>query len=811
MSSVARLDPDALCWRCDPAWFSFRTTGELEEFREILGQTRAIDAVQFGIDIRHDGFNLYVLGPHGLGKRTVVSQFLASAAALQPVPQDWCYVNNFSDWRQPVALPVPAGRGKVLRADMEDLTSDLATSVRLALESDEHKNRIRELEQVEEQRERTAFQEVAERALSEKIQLIRTPSGFVLAPLRNGEVLAPEEFENLPDPDKQQIRQTIEALETQLQAVIEKMPVWHKEIRDKLRKLNRETVNLAMGHLLENIKTKYADLPAVREYLEAVERDIVKRVDDLPAGEDGQQLMPGLPHQPQQQAFGEYSINLLVDNSERQGAPVIYEDHPTYHNLLGRVEHEQQLGALVTDFSLIKAGALHHANGGYLVVDAQRLLMQPFAWEALKRALFARSLKMESLAETLSLVSTVSLEPQAIPLDVKVVLLGDREVYYLLYSLDADFRELFKVTADFDDRFPRSRENCQLYARFLATLAQRDQLRALTPAAVARVLEHAARHAEHSQKLSLHFRTMSDTLREADYWASKSGAEWIDGDHIGQALDKQRYRADRLRQELHEEFLDGTLLLDTQGTKTGQINGLSVLDIGDTRFGIPSRITATIRLGRGEIVDIEREVKLGGAIHSKGVLILSSFLAARFGQREPLAISASLAFEQSYHLVEGDSASVAELCALLSAIAETPLRQDLAVTGSVNQHGQVQPIGGVNEKIEGFFEICREQGLTGTQGVVIPQANCKHLMLRRDVVEAAAAGQFHVYPVAHVDEALELLTGLPAGTADEAGAYPEGSLQHAVAARLKHFGQLRRKLSVRDKGNNSISEERNHE
>jgi predicted ATP-dependent protease len=544
--------------------------------------------------------------------------------------------------------------------------------------------------------------------------------------------------------------------------------------------LNREITLFAVGHRMAELRGAYTDQPDVLAYLDAFEHDVIDNVEDFRRGEDGGSG-EGASLGSQRPSLRRYQVNVLVDHSDADGAPVVYEDNPSYQNLVGRVEHLSQLGTLITDFTLIKPGALHHANGGYLLLDAHKVLLQPYAWEGLKRALFSRQIRIESLAQLFSLVSTVSLEPDPIPLRLKVVLVGERLLYYLLCHYDPDFPKLFKVAADFNERIERNDESNQLYARLLGTLAREHQLKPLDRSAVARVIDHSARLAGDAERLSVHIGGIADLLQEADYCAAD----------VQQAIDGQIRRVDRMRERLYEEIQRGTILVDTDGERIGQVNGLSVIDLGNFAFGQPSRITATARLGEGDLVDIEREVELGGAIHSKGVLILSNFLASRYAPNRPLSLSASVVFEQSYGMVEGDSASLAELCALLSALAQLPIRQSLAVTGSVNQHGQVQPIGGVNEKIEGFFDVCRARGLTGQQGVLIPAANAKHLMLRDDVVEAANAGQFHVYPVDTVDQALELLTGVPAGAPDAQGAYPEGSANQRVDARLEELLQLR--------------------
>ncbi|MFO0868033.1 MAG: ATP-binding protein [Pirellulales bacterium] len=798
MSPLQPLTTAQLRWVCDTHDWEFTTSDDLPDLHDLLGQDRAVSALDFGISIRREGYHLYVMGPAGVGKKTAVMQALASRSPGQSTPSDWIYVNNFDDARKPRALPLPAGRGIQFRQDVDDLIDDLTTAIPAALETDEHKNRLQEIEREQAERQSTAFSTLANDARQRHIQLIRTPGGFALAPLRDGEVLSPEDYQKLPDEEKQKIQQTVAELQEKLQELVEQVPKWHKETRDRIKQLNRETARLAVGHLLAQIKAKYTDLPLILGYLEAMEKDVVERVDEFQPQEEGPTLLLGGGSQ--KPTLDDYEINLLVDHSATSGVPILYEDHPNYPNLLGRVEHESHLGALTTDFTLIKAGALHRANGGYLIVDALRLLQQPYTWESLKRALAGRSIKIESLGEMLGLMSTVSLEPEPIPLDIKVILLGDRLLYYLLHAYDPDFAELFKVTADFAEYVERTPATLQQYARFLATVARREQLRPLDRSAIARVLEHAARTADDASRLSTHMRTLADVLREADHWAASRSAPCITGEFVEQAIAEKERRGNRVRDLIHAEISRGTVLIDTVGAVVGQVNGLSVIELGESRFGQPSRITATARLGRGEVLDIEREARLGGAIHSKGVLILSSFLASRFARNQPFPLSASLVFEQSYGMVDGDSASVGELCVLLSALAEVPLRQSLAVTGSVNQLGQVQPIGGVNEKIEGFFEVCRRRGLTGEQGVLIPHTNVPHLMLHPEVVAACAAGQFHIYAIRTIDDALTLLTGLPAGEPDRQGRYPSGSVNQLVDARVQELIRLRTQFGGEPKG-----------
>lgn len=789
MSAIKPLEPAMLRRRCDPESFSFETTAELEELTEIVGQARAVEAVRFGIDIRREGYNLFVLGPPGIGKHSLVRQFLEQEVGAKPTPADWCYVNNFEQPYKPHALRLPPGQGQTLRQDMNQLVEELRTVIPAVFDSEDYRTRKQGLEEEFKEREEKAFAELKRRATEHGFALMKTPVGLAFAPVQDGHVLTPEQFDKLSAAEQERITTKLAELQEQLQTTIQQGPRWEREFRERLKALNREVILLAVGHLVDELREKYVELPEVANYLDAVQQDIVENTDDFrPAEETSPAAALGFALAgpiKDSSPFRRYQVNLLVDNSANQGAPVIYEDHPTHQNLVGKVEHlVTQMGALTTDFTLIRPGALHRANGGYLVLDAHKVLLQPYAWEQLKRALRSGEIRIESLQQIFGLISTVSLEPEPIPLQVKIVLVGERLLYYLLYTYDPDFAELFKVEADFEEQMERTPENDLLYARLVGALVRKEGLRHFDRTAVAQVIEHSARLAGDAEKLSTHMQSIADLLREADYWAGQAGRPVVSARDVQQAITTQIYRADRLRQRIQEEMQRETILIDTQGEKVGQINGLSVMTLGSYAFGRPSRITARVWLGKGQVVDIEREVELGGPIHSKGVLILSGFLGARYAQERPLSLSASLVFEQSYSGVEGDSASSAELYALLSALAEAPLKQSLAVTGSVNQHGQVQAIGGVNEKIEGFFDLCRARGLTGTQGVLIPASNVKHLMLRQDVVEAVAAGKFQIYPVETIDQGIEILTGLPAGERDEAGNYPEGSLNQRVEARL---------------------------
>ncbi|MBI1195586.1 MAG: AAA family ATPase [Gammaproteobacteria bacterium] len=780
---------------CDPKQFDFSTTDELDDLAEVIGQSRALEAIQFGIGIRHHGYNIFALGPAGTGKLALVHQLLTEKAAREPVPNDWCYVNNFEQTHKPIRLCLPKGMGVRLSQDMNRLVVELRAAIPALFESEEYRARAQEIEETLKKKQEDGVEAVREAAKKKDIALIHTTSGFVFAPLHDGEVIKSDAFEKLSDAVKQRFSRDSEEFQTALTHVLRQIPLWRREAREQVVQLNTEVAMTVVAHLVDELRERYQGMDAVPAYLDRVQNDIIANVDDFRRTEDDAssgEIYTALSPSP---AMRRYEVNVLVDHAETQGAPVVFEDNPTYQNLVGRVEHMALMGALITDFSLIKAGALHRANNGYLVVDALQLLQTPFSWDALKRVLRAAEIRIGSLEQMLSLVSTVTLDPEPIPLNIKVVVLGDRTLYYLLCQLDPEFPELFKVAADFDDRMDRGPEAHALYARLIATQVRRAGLRAFDREGVARVIEHSARLTEDAEKLSTHMRSICDLLCEADYLAQRQGREVVTGADVQGAIDAQIRRGGRMKERLQEMIERNILLIDTADSCIGQVNGLSALDLGDASFGIPVRITAQVRLGEGEVMDIEREVDLGGPIHSKGVLILSGFLGARYAMARPLALSASLVFEQSYGEVEGDSASSAELYALLSALAGTPIKQSFAVTGSVNQHGRIQAVGAVNDKIEGFFDICKTRGLAGDQGVLIPAANAGDLMLRADVREAVAEGRFHVYAVDHIDEGIELLTGVPAGEMDEEGEYPEESINFRVAQQLQNFAEIRHEFN----------------
>jgi len=633
------------------------------------------------------------------------------------------------------------------------------------------------------------------------VAILSTPSGYTLAPMKKGKTLGPDQFEQLPEEEQQRIEQVIEDLKQKMKETVRQVPVWQRESRERFKELNREVTERTVDAFIRDLKQRYEDLPRVQAYLEAVKQDVVENVDVFRQQAEQQQQQSSVQQTPRRsQEFNRYLVNVLVDNDDQSGAPVLYEDNPVYQNLIGRIEHRAQMGALTTDFTLIKPGAVHRANGGYLILDVRQLLTRPFAWEGIKRVLSAREIRIQGPEQWYGLAGTVSLEPEPIPLDIKVLLTGDRILYYLLQQYDPEFNLLFKATADFAEDIDRSGENTDLYARMIASLQSQEGLRPFDRTGVARVIEHCARRADDAEKLSVHMGTLADLLRESDYWAGTDGSQVIGAEDVQRAIDAQVYRVDQLRERVHEAILRDTLMIATDGSEVAQVNGLSVVQLGDFIFGRPNRISATARLGEGKVIDIEREAELGGKIHSKGVMILSSYLAHRYEPERPLSLAASLVFEQSYAMVEGDSASAAELCALVSALSGVALKQAMAITGSVNQHGQIQPIGGVNEKVEGFFDVCRQRELTGGQGVIIPKANVKHLMLRRDVVEACEAQRFHVWPVDHVDQAISLLTGQAAGAPDAQGRFPQGTVNRRVRDRLLELSNLRLAFARESRG-----------
>jgi len=794
-----RLPPARLRRICDPKVFTFKTTAELKPFDGLIGQERALEALDLGARIDKPGFNIFVLGERGTARHGTVRGLIDKYAAKLPAPSDWVYVANYAQADRPIAIPLPPGHAKQFKDAMDHAVDELLSIVPAVFESEDYQTRRRTaLEDVNEAQEQ-AFEAMNEKAHAQNIALLRTPVGFTFAPIASGQVMKPEAFNELPDAERKAITDKIELLQKDLALLLERMPGWERERRAKVTALDREYAERAIIEVMRDVIKTFADLRQVTAHIQATINELIAQVGLFRAASAAkrEEVAPGVQVADlvteADPRFRRFRVNLLVDG-EKDHAPVVIEDNPSMGNLVGRIEQQAQMGALFTDFTMIRPGSLHLANGGYLLIDARRLLLEPYAWEVLKRCLRARQITIESPTDRVSILTAQSLKPDPIPLSTKVILFGDRQLYYALFEGDPDFAELFKVGVDFEDTVNWTDATVNDYARLIGSIARREGLRPLSPAAVAHVVEELGREAEDAAKLSLRIGNLADHLREADFWAAEAGHKTIDAPDVDRAMSAYERRHERVSIRAQEMIERNIMLIDTAGAKVGQINGLSVMSLGGYAFGKPTRITARVRVGTGQVIDIEREVALGGPLHSKGVLILSSYIASRYALDRPASLAASLVFEQSYGGVDGDSASSTELYALLSALSEVPIRQCFAVTGSVNQRGEVQAIGGVNEKIEGYFHLCRARGLDGAHAVMIPKANEQHLMLRRDVVTAVEQGKFHIFSVATIDEGIELLTSVPAGTPGPDGRYPKDSINRKVEDRLIAFSEARRKF-----------------
>jgi len=783
---------------CTANTLPFETTAELEDLPDILGQDRAFQAIEFGINVSHRGFNLYVMGSSGLGKHGLIRKYLNSVAIDKETPSDWCYVRNFEQDYKPTALKLPAGQGRVFKKDMKNLVEDIGKAINAAFEASEYQEQVQIIEKSFQKKQSGLLEKHAEQAQQQGIDLSHTPSGFMLTPMIDGRNITEEEFDSLPEDIRIQIEDKIAAFQDDLEYLAPEMSRQRREHNIKIKKLNRKVALFATSSLIKDAKRKYKSLPEVTNYLKGLQEDVLHHLDEFTESEEEESSNSESPHPPtsKKESLQRYQVNLIVDCCNQKGAPVVYLDNPTYQNLVGRIEYESRSNGPGNNFTLIKPGALLQANGGYLVLDAHKILSTPHAWDALKRSLYAKKVKVENLDQVVGGDVSVTLEPEAIPLKVKVILLGNRNTYYLLHEIDPDFPELFKVEADFEEELWRNEETTMQYARLIASRARKFELKDLNAAAVARVIEFSSRLANDAEKLSTRLRTIDDLLIETQYWAEQAENDIINGDNVQKAIDAQIQRTSRLQGLIQSDIHRGTLMINTEGEAVGEINGLSVFDIGKYGFGQPSRISATVHLGDGKIINIEREVDLSGSIHDKGVLILSALLASRYTKDTPLSFSASITFEQSYGHIDGDSASVAELCVLISALIGLPIHQGLAITGSLNQQGRVQAIGGVNEKLEGFYDICNQRGLTGKQGCIIPAVNVKNLSLRQDVVDAVEKGMFNIYPVEHYEEALELLFGIPAGEEHIDGSFDKDSINDRVVKRLCQYAKQRKASQI---------------
>ncbi|MBI4234597.1 MAG: AAA family ATPase [Chloroflexi bacterium] len=783
------LSPDELRRPIDPATLGITSTQDRGPLQGIIGQERAVHALEFGLAIQERGYNIFVAGVPGTGRTTAIRAFLEQLAQGGKAAPDLCYVYNFGDPDRPRALCVPPGQGRSLQQGMKTLTQRVREQLPQVLESDEYMNRRQEIRNGFQRQREEVFAALNQKAQEQGFTIQATPVGFFIIPVIGGRPINDQDFLSL-DPDiRERLRGRKEVLENELRTALKQLRDQERTTQEQLENLNREVALHIVSGLIEDVQEHFTEQPEVVRYMKDVQEHMVSNIGEFLPTPPPQEGQPTPSPWTEQLVLRKYEVNVLMDRTGAEGAPVVIEDNPTYANLFGRIEKETYMGFLHTDFTLIKGGSLHKANGGYLVLPVLEVLRNPFVYESLKRALRSREIDIEEPGERLGFVAMKSLHPEPAPLDVKVALVGTPPLYQLLFGLDEDFRELFKVKAEFDSRMESSQENIRDYIAFISTLCSKENLKPMYASGVARIIEYGFRLAEDRQKLSTRFAELADLIREANFWAGKDGGEYITGRHVQRALDEKVYRSNLIQERIRELVARGVILVDTQGAAVGQVNGLAVLSLGDYSFGRPTRITASVGLGRAGILDIEREARLGGPIHTKGVMILGGYLTHKYAQDKPLSLSARLAFEQSYEGVEGDSASAAELYALLSALSGLPLKQNLAVTGSVNQMGMIQAIGGANEKIEGYFEVCQVQGLTGEQGVVIPESNVQHLMLRLPIIEAVQAGKFHIYSARTIDEGMELLTGTPAGARQPDGTFPPGTISYRVDQRLREMAR----------------------
>ncbi len=791
LSAQLAVAPEQLRRRVDPTQLPL-TTADVTPLEDTIGQPRAIDAIAFGLEISSPGYNIFVAGSAGSGRESAVNDFLRRFAPTRPKPSDWVYIYNFAQPDQPNAIRLPQGRGRKFAADLDGFLQAARRDIPRAFESEDYARHRREALSELSQRREALFNQLQSFARDQGFAIEITPAGILTVPISQGKPLSDEEFQHLPAERQQELERRNTALQERIAGSLRQVRQMQKEATERVRQLDRDVALFAVGPHLDELREAYSDQPEVLTYLDQVKSDLPEHLDDFRNGEgEGQQqtFLSRLPGLQREEHLARYSVNLFVDNDGLKGAPVIVERNPTYYNLTGRIDYRATFGAMVTDFRQVKPGALQRANGGFLVLHVLDVLGAPFAWDALKRSLICGEVTIENLGEQYTALPTERLRPEPIPLDVKVILLGPPEVYYLLYRLDPDFQQLFKVKADFAPDMDWNDEHLNSYAAFISRRVREEGLRHFDRSAMARVIEYGARLREDQRKLSSRLRDIADVVSEANYWAGKAGHDIVQAADVDQAIARLKYRSNLIEERLQEMIDNGTIMIDTAGARAAQVNGMAVIDLGGYTFGRPSRITARVSPGRGSVQSIEREIELSGPIHSKGFLILSGYLAGQYSQQYPLSLSATITFEQSYEEVEGDSASSTELYALLSALAGLPLHQGIAVTGSVNQHGEIQAVGGVTPKIEGFFAVCKAKGLTGEQGIIIPVANVPNLMLDEEVIDAVQADQFHIWAVRTIDEGIELLTGRPAGQRDPDGQYPEGTVHRLVEERLREYAE----------------------
>ncbi len=801
-----------LRWECDPKLFDFECTEDLAPLREFIGQERATRAVEFGIDMPDTGYNIYVAGLSGTGKTSMVKAYIErvikerEAAGATTDLQDWCYIHNFREPDSPQIAAMPGGKGKAFREEISDLLKKIRHGLGQAFSSDEYKNqRQKTVEKVQAQQQKV-FEEISSEARSEGFILQMTPSGPALVPIKDDRPMQEQEYLALSEAARKKLESKQAQLRKKLQASLEAAGEMQTKAAEQLQKVDKDIGEYTVSGLFDSLFERYNDLPKVTQYLSGLKDYTLDNLELFKASEEPAPTVLGVPVS---QAMGgrnpflPFEVNVFVDNEGTEGPPVIHETHPNFGNMFGTIERRFLLGGYLSDHTMLKAGALGKANGGYVILGVKDVLSNPGVWPALKRAIRNGEVRIEDPFEQFGLIAPQGLRPEPMPIKVKVILTGDALLYQMLSMYDDDFWEIFKVKADFDSQIERTDENMLAYAAFLSGCCEECKARHFDPSGVAKVIEHSSRIVADQERLSSRFAKVKDWIEEANYWASKDGAKYISARHVQKAIDERLFRHNLLDERIRDMIDRGTIMIDTEGDVVGQVNGLSVYSFGDIAFGKPSRITAKTFLGRGGVINIERESQLSGPIHNKGVMILSGYLGWKYAQDKPLSLSASLCFEQSYEGVDGDSASSAELYAILSSLSERPLRQGIAVTGSVNQKGEIQPIGGVNQKIEGFFRVCREKGLNGKQGVLIPQQNLKNLMLREEVIDAVKQGQFHVYSAGTIDEGIEILTGIAAGEKGKDGTYPEGTINWLVDRRLEEMARRLKGFYADEKKNST--------
>ncbi len=800
MPSKNELEPGGLRCICDPAMFEFDSTLDIEPLNRVIGQQRAVQAIEFGLEMKSPGYNIFVTGPEGTGKTTIVQDIVAEHARTLPVPEDWCMVNNFKDQFRPTAIPVPTGAANRFAKSMDRFILDLKIRLPKAFEKESFREKITELQEKYGQLKRDIYEKLNQSAKEKNLMINKTQAGFQTIPVKEDKPLSPDEYKGLTKDEQAEIEKNIHTVQSEIDTVVREMNRIHQTQQKDVLQLTEEVALFVVKNRLDIIRDNYPECPEILAHLDRVQKDIVENVDRFIAPPKSE--VKEDPFQSAQAALKRYTVNALVDRTGIDGAPVVFEPNPTYQNVFGMIEKKTFMGTVVTDFTMVQAGSLLQANGGFLILEVESVLTHPYVWEALKRALQNKLLYIEDLPTGMGFGSA-SLRPKPIPLDVTVVLLGGYGPFQILQNHDSKFNKIFKVRADFDNEVIRTEDTIHQYAQFVARVCRDEQLLPFLPSGVAAIVEYGEKMIASKNKLSLRFGFVSGIIKEADYWARKENAARVSDRYVVKAFNEYRFRYNLYEEKMHENYVDETIMIDISGEVVGQVNALAVYQMGDIAFGRPSRITAETYMGKSGVINIEREAKLSGKTHDKGVLILSGYMGRTFAQKYPLSLSISITFEQSYGGIDGDSASSTELYAVLSSLSSTPIRQGIAVTGSVNQKGRIQAIGGVNHKIEGFFDVCKAKGLSGEQGVMIPQANVKNLMLKREIIETVEKGRFHIYQVSTVEEGIEILTGKPAGMADAEGNFPEktvfGKVQKTLERYLKQSLGLKQAFGLEDK------------